>query len=151
MGEGGAYFIPKKRNKEGKLFGFVRFEDVVEIRSLEERLDQIWVGTYKLRVNLSRFHRGKEPEERVGKQNHMQAKTGSQTRKMSSGNVIAGVRYADVVANRVWKQKATREEGKKMALKWKGVEYKVKEEDMEWLKSCYVGKVHSPDDVLTLQ
>lgn len=53
-------FIPNKRNKEGKVFGFVRFKEVAYPHELEKRLDQIWIGSYKLRANFTRFFRRKD-------------------------------------------------------------------------------------------
>lgn len=53
-------FIPMKRNKEGKAFGFVRFKEVAYPQELERRLDQIWIGTYKLRANCIKIFRKKE-------------------------------------------------------------------------------------------
>jgi hypothetical protein len=53
----GEVYIPNKRDKRGKRFGFVRFKEVKNIESLSSRLDDIWVGMYKLRINLSRFAR----------------------------------------------------------------------------------------------
>lgn len=51
-------FIPPKKDKLGKRFGFVRFVDVQDQRILEEHLQDVWIGTYKLRVNIPRFERG---------------------------------------------------------------------------------------------
>lgn len=50
-------FVPKKKNKEGKAFGFVRFRDVQYPQELERRLDQIWIGSFKLRANYVRYSR----------------------------------------------------------------------------------------------
>lgn len=53
-------FAPRKRNKEGKAFGFVTFKEVLYPQELERRLDQVWIGTFKLRVNYIRFSRQKK-------------------------------------------------------------------------------------------
>lgn len=47
--------IPQKKTKSGHRFGFVRFRDVDDPRSLERRLDQIFIGAEKLFVNIPRF------------------------------------------------------------------------------------------------
>lgn len=44
-----------KRDRVGFRFGFVRFLDVREPRSLDMKLDQIYIGEVKLFVNLPRF------------------------------------------------------------------------------------------------
>lgn len=50
-------YIPLKRNKSGRRFGFVRFMNNGDPEGLEKRLGNIWIGTYKLSVNISRFAR----------------------------------------------------------------------------------------------
>lgn len=41
-------FIPKKRNKEGKSFGFARFFGVRDKRRLEDNLRNVWFRTYQV-------------------------------------------------------------------------------------------------------
>ncbi|GKV14959.1 hypothetical protein SLEP1_g25757 [Rubroshorea leprosula] len=48
-------YSPSRRSKKGYRFGFVRFLDVKNTKELERRLDQIWVGEFKLWVNIPRF------------------------------------------------------------------------------------------------
>nr|GEW05404.1 putative RNA-directed DNA polymerase, eukaryota, reverse transcriptase zinc-binding domain protein [Tanacetum cinerariifolium] len=50
-------FIPTKRTKEGKRFGFVRFINVFNVERLVNNLCTIWVGRLKLNANLARFNR----------------------------------------------------------------------------------------------
>ncbi|KAH1205060.1 hypothetical protein GmHk_16G045861 [Glycine max] len=50
-------FIAKRRNKEGRRFGFVRFKDVSDVKLLETHLDNIFIDDHKLFVNLPRFTR----------------------------------------------------------------------------------------------
>jgi hypothetical protein len=50
-------FIPSKRNKLGKFFGFVRFKDVTDARTIEEHMRDTWFGTYKLWANVARFEK----------------------------------------------------------------------------------------------
>lgn len=42
------------------MFGFVRFKEVAYPMELERRLDQIWIGSYKMRENYTRFSRNME-------------------------------------------------------------------------------------------
>jgi hypothetical protein len=58
FGRVGEVFIPKKLNRWGERFGFVKYMEVKEVAELSRRLGDVWVGTYKLRVNLSRFAKG---------------------------------------------------------------------------------------------
>lgn len=50
-------YVARKRNKLGKIFGFVRFTDVKNEKWLEEQFNEIWFGSYKAWVNISRFQR----------------------------------------------------------------------------------------------
>ncbi|MCH82611.1 RNA recognition motif, partial [Trifolium medium] len=54
----GEVYIPKKRDKFDRRFGFARFVEVRDAQKLLERIEGTWIGTYKLRANLSRFNRG---------------------------------------------------------------------------------------------
>lgn len=50
-------FIPTKRNTEGKKFGFVRFAEECMGEELLSKLDNVWVHSVKIMVNVSRFAR----------------------------------------------------------------------------------------------
>nr|GEX65261.1 RNA-directed DNA polymerase, eukaryota [Tanacetum cinerariifolium] len=52
-------YIPLKKSKAGKKFGFVRFMMVDNVDRLVENLCIIWIGSYRLRTNPVRFQ--KEP------------------------------------------------------------------------------------------
>ncbi|MCI14413.1 endonuclease/exonuclease/phosphatase family protein, partial [Trifolium medium] len=56
-GKVGEVYIPKKLDKRGRRFGFVKFKEVKEVEMLSESLRDVWLGSFKLRVNLSRFGR----------------------------------------------------------------------------------------------
>ncbi|GKU93217.1 hypothetical protein SLEP1_g6825 [Rubroshorea leprosula] len=45
-------FVPNKRDKWGKRFGFVRMVRVMNEYTMEKRLNEIWFGFYKLRVRI---------------------------------------------------------------------------------------------------
>jgi hypothetical protein len=57
----GEVYIPKKLDKQGKRFGFAKFREVINVKELLARMEEIWVGSFKLRVNISRFSKG-EPK-----------------------------------------------------------------------------------------
>ncbi|MCH92888.1 endonuclease/exonuclease/phosphatase family protein, partial [Trifolium medium] len=57
FGRVGDIFIPAKKNKFGQRFGFVRFKVVSDVDVLLDKLQDIWLGKFKLRVNVSRFGR----------------------------------------------------------------------------------------------
>src|ERR1044072_104291 len=50
-------FIPNKRDRMGKRFGFVRYHEVDDQARLGRQLDNIMIGNTKLYVNVPRFGR----------------------------------------------------------------------------------------------
>ncbi|GJS67187.1 nucleotide-binding alpha-beta plait domain-containing protein [Tanacetum coccineum] len=50
-------FIPEKKSKIGKRFGFVRFINVFNVDRLVGNLCTIWVNRFKLHANLARYQR----------------------------------------------------------------------------------------------
>ncbi|GKB87231.1 RNA-directed DNA polymerase, eukaryota [Tanacetum coccineum] len=50
-------FIPTKRSKDGKMFGFVRFINVLNVERLVNNLCTIWVGRFKFHANIAKFNR----------------------------------------------------------------------------------------------
>jgi hypothetical protein len=57
-GRVGEVFIPQKLNTWGCRFGFVKFREVKNVGELERMLADIWLGSFKLRVDLSLFAKG---------------------------------------------------------------------------------------------
>ncbi|KAK2420328.1 zinc finger CCCH domain-containing protein [Trifolium repens] len=51
-------YIPSKLDKQGRRFGFVKFRDIKNAREQLDLISNIWVGSYKLRVNLPKFEKG---------------------------------------------------------------------------------------------
>jgi hypothetical protein len=47
-----------KNYTKRRRFGFVKFHEVGDVRELLSRLGDIWLGVFKLRVNLCRFNKG---------------------------------------------------------------------------------------------
>ncbi|GKC34626.1 nucleotide-binding alpha-beta plait domain-containing protein [Tanacetum coccineum] len=50
-------FIPLKRSKAGKRFGFVRFINVFSVERLVNNLCTVWIGHHRLHANITRFQR----------------------------------------------------------------------------------------------
>ncbi|GLU06155.1 hypothetical protein SLE2022_232100 [Rubroshorea leprosula] len=46
-------FVPRKRDKWGKRFGFVRMAGVQNEDQMEKWLNEIWIGYYKMRVKIA--------------------------------------------------------------------------------------------------
>ncbi|KAK7342082.1 hypothetical protein VNO80_25025 [Phaseolus coccineus] len=50
-------FISSKLNSRNRRFRFVRFQRVEDVYELEKKLVAIWIGTWKLQVNLPKYNR----------------------------------------------------------------------------------------------
>ncbi|GJV37319.1 nucleotide-binding alpha-beta plait domain-containing protein [Tanacetum coccineum] len=50
-------YIPNRRSKIGKRFGFVRFIKVAKVDLLVANLCTVWIGKFKLHANVARFNR----------------------------------------------------------------------------------------------
>ncbi|GJR59043.1 RNA-directed DNA polymerase, eukaryota, partial [Tanacetum coccineum] len=50
-------YIPFKRSKSGKRFGFVRFINVFSVERLISNLCTLWIGKHRLLANVTRFQR----------------------------------------------------------------------------------------------
>jgi hypothetical protein len=51
----GEVFIPAKVDKQGKRFGFVKYRDVQDAKELLRSISNIWIDSFKIRINLSKF------------------------------------------------------------------------------------------------
>ncbi|GJT12476.1 RNA-directed DNA polymerase, eukaryota, reverse transcriptase zinc-binding domain protein [Tanacetum coccineum] len=58
-------FIPTKRSKNGRRFGFVRFINVFNEERLVNNLCTVWIDHFKLHANIARFHRPPLKEKNV--------------------------------------------------------------------------------------
>ncbi|GAU13739.1 hypothetical protein TSUD_348430 [Trifolium subterraneum] len=62
FGRVGEVYIPKKLDKRGSRFGFVKFKEMEDVHALGDKLRDVWLGSFKLRVNRSRFARSEAKE-----------------------------------------------------------------------------------------
>nr|GEU66327.1 RNA-directed DNA polymerase, eukaryota [Tanacetum cinerariifolium] len=93
-------FIPLKRTKEGKRFGFVRFINVFNVERLVSNLCKIWVDRLKLHANRARFDRA--PLNRANahvKNIAMPVKVTNHTACMGDGAMGGKKSYVNVVAS----------------------------------------------------
>jgi RNA recognition motif-containing protein len=65
-------FIPKKVDKWGRKFGFVKFKEVKEVEVMSEKLEDVWWDSYKLRINRGRFGKGDKKEGDTSNRNQTQ-------------------------------------------------------------------------------
>ncbi|KAK2395407.1 SC35 splicing factor [Trifolium repens] len=59
-------YIPNKVDKQGRRFGFVKFREVEDAVDLLRSISNVWIGSFKLRVNLPKFNRKNVPTVKKG-------------------------------------------------------------------------------------
>ncbi|XP_058774727.1 uncharacterized protein LOC131648999 [Vicia villosa] len=166
-------YIANRRNKRGRLFGFVRFEGVEDQQRLENQLRNIWFGSYKSWVNISKFERKTWMEVRdkkVRRDNTLsRQKEGNRSREVwckhragrAEGIIKEGISYADAIKNK-GSNKFTSEDYYRRRNEAKdlqrvdsqmcvGISISVSEEEMLWAKRGYVGCVRNVEEIQSLQ
>jgi RNA recognition motif-containing protein len=61
FGKVGDVYIPKRVDKQGRRFGFVKYREVTDATELLRSISDIWFGSFKLRVNRSKFGKYHKP------------------------------------------------------------------------------------------
>ncbi|KAK2420192.1 zinc finger CCCH domain-containing protein [Trifolium repens] len=147
-GRVGEVYIPKKVDKQGRRFGFVKYRDVkdsTEAVDLLRSISDIWFGSFKLRVNRSRFQKNSHNEL---KQTQVISK-----RSIVSGEGVVGNSYKGAL---VGTSKAAISEipvpvvvsTPKQQIVW---EVEVEEEVLAKLGEAYVGYLTEDREAGTLQ
>ncbi|GJX54883.1 RNA-directed DNA polymerase, eukaryota [Tanacetum coccineum] len=81
-------YIPNKRSKTGKRFGFVHFLKVLNVERLLSNLCTLWVGRYRLHANTVRFQRTP-----MNKNNaHVTKKYEENKSNLNDHNIVKGVK-----------------------------------------------------------
>ncbi|GKC35267.1 nucleotide-binding alpha-beta plait domain-containing protein, partial [Tanacetum coccineum] len=92
-------FIPSKKSKNGKRFGFVRFINVFNEERLVNNLCTIWIDRHKLHANVARFQRPQVKKEGDGGKQNNDHPSPKQTLKtnmpMRDGKPYMGVLKGD--------------------------------------------------------
>jgi RNA recognition motif-containing protein len=62
FGRVGEVYIPNRVDKQGQRFGFVKYREVKDATTLLRSISNIWFGSFKLRVNRSKFRKNSQPQ-----------------------------------------------------------------------------------------
>ncbi|XP_057432259.1 uncharacterized protein LOC130725013 [Lotus japonicus] len=162
-GEVQEVFIPFKRNREGRKFGFVRFFVVSDPVKLRRQLDQIIIGCTKLHVNPPRFEipnpqRLANSGYQTRSENlERQPRTISNQAKGYPRSVAGKKSYAEAVSGGEGKAEPHKNILKKQQIKQgkaKGetvAQLWVEDSIDEWLQRCWVGKIQNISMIDKLQ
>ncbi|KAK7272942.1 hypothetical protein RIF29_13987 [Crotalaria pallida] len=161
-------FVPTKLDKSRKRFGFVRLSDQNHFPSLEEKLKNFWIESYKLFINKPRFEKGqKVPGSNYGNQDHRPgALKASQTAPMVDRSHLQGDRRKPLPrAPRVdrshlqgdWRKPLSSMDanedafGAKANSHPKTIVLECQEAELEKAKEGFVGKLINLSDVIGFQ
>ncbi|GAU32574.1 hypothetical protein TSUD_218310 [Trifolium subterraneum] len=148
FGRVGEVYIPDKVDKRGGRFGFVKFREVRDATELLRSISNIWIGSFKLRINLSKFER---------RNANVQTAEG---RTVGEGgkHVQGGITFKDalvveeVVGVNVGEgSSAQGGQTKKVVADEVVWEVEVEEERLVGLKGAYVGYLVEEKDVQSIQ
>ena len=137
-------FISRRLNIKKQRFGFVRFQGVQNIRELENQLNTIWIGSWKLYANRPKYNKSaetrKEWNEKLKEKEIESEKVVKKEWRAKGTNS-----YANVVKNgdRNRAQSLNR-------ANINAIHFKVEETPREWLKQCYIGRVSDLSKVSSL-
>ncbi|GKV26308.1 hypothetical protein SLEP1_g35639 [Rubroshorea leprosula] len=146
-------FIPSKRDKRGKRFGFVRMAGVKNEFQMEGQLNTMWIGTYKIKVRIA-DERQRKPAQ--SKKIEGSVKDHGSSSKMNR-LVQPGQSYAQAVKakgkredkapiqtqDKDEEETAVEDEVKERAEENMVVEYTPSGEDLKWLEGGMVAVVRS--------
>jgi len=125
-------FISRRLNRWGRRFGFVRFFEVRNVERLERELDNLYIGSMKLHVNVPKYRRH-QPESakekrREKKATHLEEQSDPGKNKVQWVEKKRVRSYADAVNGE------TKEE------KWKGPTFKSHSNTLPWMVNSVVGQ-----------
>ncbi|KAK6145750.1 hypothetical protein DH2020_019619 [Rehmannia glutinosa] len=138
IGEVNDVFVPHKKDARGNGFGFVRFIGVKDVKELEDKLNLIWLGSYKLRANIPRFNRHQKEQKMntIPTPNPKPLIISKQARRDSRT-------FAEVVYK---EENQTRSLGPVVTF-----EFTSSEESRKWAEECYVGALRTPNCAAFIQ
>ncbi|KAJ0609348.1 putative nucleotide-binding alpha-beta plait domain superfamily, RNA-binding domain superfamily [Helianthus annuus] len=96
LGDIARVYIARKRDKSGYRYGFASFKGVKYTRELEKRMSNVWMGIFKLFINVAKFT--KENEDRSDEETKDQ-KFKTKEDKLSDQATKENFRYGNYVSN----------------------------------------------------
>src|ERR1044072_225014 len=145
-------YMPGRVNRQGERFGFVRFMEVREPKSLEKELQTLTIGNVRVQVNLPKYDRVVKdaPKEMRNRASNGERYQQNFVKKGSDGEnkVEKGKSYAEVLkqhrpAQRIWQERGRQNprgggEGKVSSRDdWSGPVFDFDKINQDWLsKSC---------------
>jgi len=131
-------FISRRLNVKRQRFGFVRFQEVVDVVALEKRLNLFWIRTWKLRVNKPKYRRYQESR-KEGNGSHITMQQKHEWRQKDHR-----LTYAQAVG----KENKNRTQ---RVVEQSGIHIKVEGDSGKWLQKCFIGRVADVEKLQTVR
>ncbi|ESW15862.1 hypothetical protein PHAVU_007G108700, partial [Phaseolus vulgaris] len=131
-------FISRRLDAGNRRFGFVRFQRVMDAHVLERRLDAIWIGLWKLWVNLPKFSRKETHKPELGGERKNEQARMTWRQKNPPRTFAQVVRDGD-------------ESASKKAMDNSVVCFQVAVESTKWLEECFVGRLIELKNVMSIK
>ncbi|KAK2449805.1 zinc finger CCCH domain-containing protein [Trifolium repens] len=154
FGRVGEVYIPDRLDKQGRRFGFVKYRDIRDAREQLDLISNIWVCSFKLRVNLSRFEKGASgkggTEQVAGKEKGLAVTSQGVTEERAVRRSFKDVLDERPPARSIEKERMTTEDGRKgcSEVVW---EVEVEADALAKLKGSFVGFLNDPKEPLDIQ
>ncbi|GKV45295.1 hypothetical protein SLEP1_g52400 [Rubroshorea leprosula] len=95
-------FTPARRDRKGRRFGFVRMSKVSDAKDLEQKLNQIWLGSYRLKVKLAETIKRERVVSARNPNRQFEKKWIRRESKVTSGMTYAQVVAGNMVTPEEW-------------------------------------------------
>lgn len=144
-------FVPTKRDKNGRRFGFVRYKGIRDTESLENSLKALWIGEQNIFIKLARFRRPngsggiKTPELR-GPQEHHTTLTGATG---APPRLCDGNSYLRVLTDNT-RPLGQLGNGDNLVTTKRIVAKDIKDEELKLLSRCAIGNVKTTNFLANL-
>jgi hypothetical protein len=155
----GEVYIPNRLDRSGKRFGFARFEDVDDRERLLEKLENTWIGTYKLRANLPKFRRGETANNTNSKSGGKNVGLGREAAKevrvgVSFKEIVQGATNGTSKKQQGWKAKPSfKQKGRLTDEEYRAgiMAIDAEPQNLKKLEGSYVGTLRDIKDVDSIQ
>jgi len=137
-------FISSRLNIKKQRFGFVRFQGVQNVRTLENKLNTIWIGSWKMKANRPKYNKAADTKKEWNAKLKEKA-----TETVKEIKQVWRAKGSNSYANTVKYGNKNRAQSNDRA-SLHAIHFRAEESTREWLKMCYIGRVSDLSKVLSL-
>lgn len=132
-------FIPKKRDKKGNRFGFVRFTNQIDRGRALDQLNNTWIGSFIIRAFVPKFERDNDGWGDWRRRNADEKEKKSAKIVQGASKRVVGISYSEMVKGRSKKEYYSRENGEGGEDEVNILQFQSSEEEGRWLTGAFTG------------